>query len=311
MSLHTALLDLPGLLDNAGFNVEVADDWELGQCNSGSHYMWTDPDTHARSHDQPPSGYMVHHTATTATTPPPAGVSKANAWIGLKAGTRLYQATPVGAATIYFASAGPCRVSSGYGYRPAAWDYTFQDRRAPATAAGSDTDTALNRYVFNVEVVHPGNGTALDRDVWDHTVALGQTLHDMFGWTERTLGHKSWSKRKIDPYWTVGLPNDGTDCVVDIQDAIAGMPVEGDTMRKGDTGPNVLKLQNYLNRWLTTAGAGYPPTDPIAEDGIYGSGTEARVLLFQQWASLAETGFMSAFDMATLTMVIRPDRGDQ
>ncbi len=43
----------------------------------------------------------------------------------------------------------------------------------------------------------------------------------MFGWSERTLGHLSWSQRKIDPRWTVGKPNDGNACIIDIQNEIA------------------------------------------------------------------------------------------
>ena len=45
----------------------------------------------------------------------------------------------------------------------------------------------------------------------------------MFGWSERTLGHLSWSQRKIDPRWTVGKPNDGNACIIDVQNEIAAI----------------------------------------------------------------------------------------
>ncbi len=38
----------------------------------------------------------------------------------------------------------------------------------------------------------------------------------MTGFEEMTLGHTSWTQRKIDPYW-----NDDRECIVTIQDAIA------------------------------------------------------------------------------------------
>ncbi len=215
MANHTALADLPQKLTSLGLNVEVADGYDQGQGN----YLWTDPDTGQGSYDNPPSGYMVHHTAGSAATPPPHDTSKAGAWIGLKRGDRLYQEGG-GIPTIYLATAGPARVSSGYGYRPALWDYTFDDKRAPWDALGPDGDTAGNRYTFNVETVHRGDGSAIDIGVWEHVVGLGVALHQMFGWTERTLGHLSWSQRKIDPRWQVGRPNDGNACIIDIQDAI-------------------------------------------------------------------------------------------
>ena len=220
MSIHSALVDLPSILVNLGLQVWVGDDWLAGQCKGSDHYLWTDPDTNQKSHDFPPFGYMVHHTAGSAATPPPHDTSKANAWIGLERGGRLYQEGG-GVPTIYLASAGPCRISSGYGYRPSAWDYTFKDLRAPAHAQGGDGSTALNRYVFNMETVHRGDGSAIDPGVLEHVVGLGVALSQMFGWTERTLGHTSWSTRKIDPRWQAGLPNDGANCIIDVQDQIA------------------------------------------------------------------------------------------
>ena len=236
MTQHTALLDLPSHLANLGLNVVALDGWDEAQ---GS-YFWTDPDTNAQSYGQAPSGYMVHHSAGSSATPSvkdSAGTwSKANAWIGLYRGgdpIKLYQEGG-GDPLIVLVASGPARVSSGYGYRPAAWDFTFQDRRAPAHATGSDGSTALNRYVVNMETVHRGDGSEIAESVWSHVVGLGIGLHEMFGWNERTLGHTSWTKRKIDPKWSVGLPSDGADAIIGVQDAIA------------DIGP-----------------APDPPTDPI------------------------------------------------
>jgi len=211
MSRFTFLLDLPEILEGMGFNVEVAEDWEYGQ----GDYLWTNPHTGAGSYDGQPWGYMVHHSASSSATPPPHDTSKASAWIGLWRDGKLYQEGG-GVPTIYLASAGPARTSSGYGYRPAAWDYTFEQRRAPARAEGSDGDTALNRYSFNVETVHRGDGSPIDEGVLACVVGLGVALEQMCGLKEMTLGHRSWSQRKIDPYW-----NNDVDCIIPVQERVA------------------------------------------------------------------------------------------
>lgn len=226
MCVHTALEDLPTLLMDAGVNVIVAGGYLNGQCEGSDHYMFSDPDTGAGSHDEKPPGYMIHHTGSISATPPPAKTSKAGAWAGVYRDGKLFP-TGEGIPTIYLASCGPARVSSGYGFRPAAWDYTFKGLRAPAHAEGSDGSTALNRYSFNIEIVHPGDGGELDNGVWAAVVVLGQILESMFGLTEMSLGHTSWSTRKIDPKLSVGLPHDGADCIIDFQDAIGEIVPQG------------------------------------------------------------------------------------
>ena len=92
MSRHTALLGLPDVLRGFGLNVVVSDGWEEGQCKGNDHYLWTDPQTKAGSHSNPPSGYMVHHSGAaepTSATIPPVGTSKAGAWIVLMIRLRI------------------------------------------------------------------------------------------------------------------------------------------------------------------------------------------------------------------------------
>jgi len=226
--IHTFLLDLPEILEGMGFNVEVADGYDQGQGN----YLWTDPHTGVQSYHGQPSGYMVHHSASSSATPPPHDTSKASAWIGLWRDGRLYQ-DGGGIPTIYLASAGPARISSGYGYRPALWDHTFEQKRAPAKAQGSDGNTAGNRYTFNVETVHRGDGSPIDGGVLDAVVGLGIALEQMTGLKEMTLGHLSWSQRKIDPYW-----NNDRDCIIEVQERVAGH--NGGTMSKFVEAKNIV-----------------------------------------------------------------------
>jgi hypothetical protein len=205
------------VLEEMGLHVLVADNWLDGQGN----YLWTDPHTGVGSYDGHPWAYMVHHSASASATMPPHDTSKANAWIGLFRDGRLYQYGD-GVPTVYLASAGPARISSGYGYKPAAWDYTFQQRRAPARAEGADDGVALNRYAFNVETVCEGRGSRLDGGVWESVVGVGLALENLFGLREMALGHASWTRRKVDPEWTVGLPHDGRGAIIDVQNGIAG-----------------------------------------------------------------------------------------
>ena len=231
---HTALLDLPDILTSMGLNVLIADDWAQGQCQPVNqfHYCWTNPHTEiGGDHEEHPHAYMVHHSASRRATLPDHDTSKASAWAGLlRADGKLYQSGE-GSPSLYLASAGPARISSGYGYWPALSEYAFQGRRAPALAEGRDGDKAGNRYSFNIEGVHAGDGSAMDKGVWEHIVGLGIALEELFGMREITLGHRSWSGRKIDPNISVGLPHDGLESIIDIQEAIAnrsryGMPYE-------------------------------------------------------------------------------------
>ena len=288
LTQHTALLPLAGFLNRLGLNVVELDGWDEAQ---GS-YFWTDPDSGVQRFDMEPSGYMVHHSAGSHATPTVRDArgrwSVANAWIGLQRnpgdGT-LHHEGP-GEPLIVLVSAGPARTSSGFGFRPAAWDHTFQDRRAPAHAEGPDGDTALNRYVVNVETVHPGRGAAIDERVWAHVVGFGIGLHEMFGWNERTLGHTSWTGRKPDPEWSLGLPNDGRDAIVDVQNAIADIGpipippptngvdvylplIEGDGF---DVNPDRREDVRWLQMALRRAGLFDSPID-----GRYGPLTSAGV----------------------------------
>ncbi len=214
MAQHSAMLWLPDALVAAGVNVVVLDGWDEAQGN----YYWTDIDSGAQSYGGEPTCFMIHHTATTGATPSVkdgSGTwSKANCWAGLWRDGRLYQ-TGGGIPTVVFTSAGPARVSSGYGHGPTLSEVA-DDVRVPWDQTQPDTDMAANRYAWNVETVHVGDGSALDPGVYHALVVMGALLADRFGWSPwRTIGHLTWTTRKIDPYW------DGRhDIIVKIQDDI-------------------------------------------------------------------------------------------
>jgi len=215
MAMHTSLLWLPDALRAAGVNVIELDGWREAQ---GSYY-WTDLATDRDGLGEDPTCYMIHHTAGTSANPSvkdSSGTwSKANCWAGLWRDGRLYQ-TGGGVPTIVFVSAGPARVSSGYGHGPTLYQVAA-DVRVPYKQSASDTDMAANRYAWNVETVALGDGSDIDAGVEHALVVMGALLCDHYGWSPwRTIGHLTWTKRKIDPYW------DGMkDVIVTIQDAVA------------------------------------------------------------------------------------------
>lgn len=205
---HTALLGLPDELRGYGLNVVAMDGWDTAQ----GFYRWTLRDG-SKSYDNPPSGVMFHGTAGSVSRPvvrTRLGVwSKAGAWVGLDNGNGTLTATPkagsINRPTIYLTAAGPARYSAGRGYWPV-MEQMFDDTRPPLDAEGSTFPWKYaNRFTFNVENTHPNDGTAIDGGVFDHLVGLGVVLHRMFGWEERTLGHRSWTRRKpVDPWFTPG-----------------------------------------------------------------------------------------------------------
>jgi hypothetical protein len=205
---HTALLGLPDELRAYGLNVVAMDGWDTAQ----GFYRWTFPDG-SKSYDNPPSGVLFHGTAGSVSRPvvrTRLGVwSKANAWVGLDNGNGALTTHPIVGSinrpTIYLTAAGPARYSAGRGYQPVL-DMMRNDIRPPLDAEGSTFPWRYaNKHVFNVENTHPNDGSLIDDDVFDHLVGLGVVLHQMFGWTERTLGHRTWTRRKpVDPWFTPG-----------------------------------------------------------------------------------------------------------
>ncbi len=213
---HTAMQWLPGALRSAGVNVIELNGWEEAQ----GDYLWTDLDSGARSYDGKPTCYMIHHTGSVAANPfvgGPVAWSKANCWAGLLRDGRLYQ-DGGGEPTIIFTSAGPARISSGYGHGPTLHEVA-DDVRVPWDQPSSDTNMAANRYAWNVETVHAGDGGPINPGVEHSLAVMGALMCDRFDWSPyRTIGHLTWTKRKIDPYW------DGRrDVIVRVQDTIAMM----------------------------------------------------------------------------------------
>jgi len=252
------MLFLPDALRAAGVNVIELDGWKEAQ---GS-YLWTDIDSGRQAYDEDPTCFMIHHTASSSASPSvrdSSGTwSKANCWAGLWRDGRLYQ-DGGGIPTIVFTSAGPARVSSGYGHGPTLHEVAA-DVRVPYKQPYSDTDMAANRYAWNVETVALGDGSAVDSSVSHALVVMGALICDRFSWSPwRTIGHLTWSGRKIDPYW------DGQrDIIVYLQDAVA------EYMNDEPIGDEM------WNEWVIGLVEGYAEDAPFFEDTLMRWASEGK-----------------------------------
>ena len=292
----TLLVDLPAALEAAGVNVRTLPGWDT-PANPG--YVW-------REDDGNPAGAMHHHTASTAYTP---NRDKANGYAGLsyKGSDRLYQERylETGYEPVYtVANAFPAPISSGAGNIQ-----VLEKVRAGIEVTGRPGPDTPNWYgnthYHNTEYVLNGTGAPIDQEVWDMMVLVCQTLNDLMGWDRAMhIAHAHHTNRKID-LWGGQFSStnfDGYDLtLLALRDAM-----EGDYMKNGDTGINVTKWQDYLNRWATE----YQPHLPaIPEDGQFGPGTEDRTMLFQQFSNIDDTGTVGYFDTGTMAVAIGPDAG--
>lgn len=218
--MHTALVELPDLLRDLGTRTIVLDGWLQAQ---GS-YWWRDSVSGFQGADVAPSCYMIHHSAGTSARPvvrDAAGRwSVANAWIGLDRGDGVLRASGDGEATVVLTAAGPARYSAGQGYWPALQAAIADDRDPPLRAEGPDGAIAANRYAYSVEVVHPGDGGDIGPGVELAIADLGTALAELGRWeSPRLIGHRGWTRRKIDPRWTSRLDPD-TDPEIVLRDLI-------------------------------------------------------------------------------------------
>jgi len=296
MAQHTSMLWLPDALRGAGINVIELDGWDEAQGN----YYWTDLPGGHQGYGEEPTCYMIHHTASSSAHPEVKNSSgtwsKANCWAGLWRDGRLYQSGS-GTPTIIFTSAGPARISSGYGHGPTLHQVA-DDIRVPWDQPNSDTDMAANRYAWNVETTHEGTGGPIDPGVEHALVVMGALMCDRFDWAPwRTIGHLTWTKRKQDPYW-----DNRRDIIVHIQDAVAEMmgdvPV-GPEEPMENQGRNIL----YVEQGMSGMAVEYAQVQIVmAVKGIryYGNSNKAFVeaeapeLTFLEW-NQALTDYFSAW----------------
>ena len=307
--MATKLIDLPAALEAAGVNVRTLDGWEKPHY-SGT-YLW-------READGEPAGSMAHHTASSAYTP---NRDKANGYAGLsfRGSDRLYQERYEGdgyAAVYTIANAYPAPISSGAGDKgvlvKVRAGIEVRGRQGPDTSGWYG-----NTHYHNDEWILNGIGAPVDQEVWEMMVVVCQVKNELMGWTPfNHICHGHHTRRKVD-LWDGSKSDtnrDGFDLtMVALRQDMGGdfippiIPPEDEMLKSGDTGTNVQKWQNYLNRWAEEY---QPHLDPLVEDGSFGSRTETRTIEFQNFSAIANTGMAGYFDLGTMAVAIGPDTGE-
>lgn len=297
---HVWLLDKGRDLYNGEF------DWKVNK----QGYYWVDENGRHYAYQGEPVGHHNHHTASSGYTPfvrNASGKTKANAWAGLRRGTRLYQFDG-GVPTIALASAGPANYSAGAGNKEFL-AYCATDRRFHGPQRNAD-DAGFygNRHYWATEVIALGDGSPLADDMWDLLIEYNRALRDYLEWsTWRLGGHYDHTRRKIDlkvaqgnPY-SVGLLQ---DLIENTQPTTPPPPPPAgehtmNTIQYGDgfrasreKQPTVKAAQIML------AAAGFADSNTqdntCAADGLFGRGTEAAVKAFQGSKNLPQSGVVDA-----------------
>ncbi len=294
MTDHATLLWLPDALRDAGLAVAELHGWKLNQ----QGYYWTDEDdTHDR-YQGDPVGWMWHHTATSGFTPyvkNAKGQSKANLFMGLARGNRLYQEGG-GEPTVVFASGGPGNFTAGAGKRYVMRDLVARDRRfiGPQHQADDVPSWYGNRYYGSTETVHLGDGSLMHPGVWDMQLQVAVLLSEHFGWSAwRHIGHLDHTKRKVDPRvaqgapYTIGHMQDQVEALLSGPEAFMGW-----TMKEGDGVGRPLNCIRWAQAALNGFRAQHPSgsRDPIAVTGVFGPETTAAVTDYQRGAQFNRLG---------------------
>ncbi len=162
-----------------------------------------------------PEGVMQHHTAPPNPFPikrlygPPLFRTKCNmaTW-------------PDG--TLFLVAYKACNYSSGRGMKKVLVE-NVRPSIAPTHNATKSGLKGGNRYFWNFENSHPGDGSPIPPVQLDTIIAANIVVNDHFGLDpEQIISHAEWSRRKIDPYW-------GGSNRTAIEDIRAGVE-EGDDM---------------------------------------------------------------------------------
>lgn len=177
--------------------------WELsGWKVNEQGYYWTNIFTNQHNgYNGVANGHLNHHTASSGYTPfvkNSKGQTKANGWVGMRRGDRLYQSGD-GVPTIALTSAGPADYSAGSGVREYIKKLSRSEKAGKQTASDDDPKFYGNRYVWNTEIVCDGVGGQITQDSWDLLIVYNAALARLHDATQFWNGfHAGFTRRKID-----------------------------------------------------------------------------------------------------------------
>lgn len=159
-----------------------------------NYIEWEDWETRARYgpdlRDFTPIGLINHHTAGTDYYNPERLLTKCNFYV-----------SPDG--VTFILSAG-YQADSGYG------DPTVVERMVDDGPILPPTDTVHsqringNPFFVDIEVGHWGMGEPIPVIQRDELIRLNAAICDYYEWDPNTrlIGHKEWTRRKVDPRWS-------------------------------------------------------------------------------------------------------------
>ncbi|MDF2877495.1 MAG: peptidoglycan-binding protein [Clostridia bacterium] len=135
--------------------------------------------------------------------------------------------------------------------------------------------------VFNTYIQRPGVMQPLLAQYCDGVQS--QCPNWMTQWGSKDLGDQGYTADQIlrNFYGDINIPT--AETVEGIPESYPGAP-----LRLGDTGPNVRKIQEQLNR----IGDNYPLIPKVIADGVFGASTEEAVRTFQRIFHLTPDGII-------------------
>ncbi len=175
---------------------------------------------------------------------------------------------------------------------------------------GGSTKWSLHAYAIAIDIDYGNNpylrGHPIPRGfVQDSRFQLTEANVDAVEAIRNDRGESIWKWLG----WSIGdtmhfeadVPPDRCQPVTD--------PQEDDVLKPGDTGLDVAKWQNYLNRWSVLPTAGDYPWEPLAPDGQFGGATEAAVMDFQRWSHIEVDGIIDLTVCMSLSIVVKSTIG--
>ena len=191
--MYTWLTELPFYLNKWGVTWTPVDGWET-RATSTIRYV--------------PTGLINHHTAGPAWYPVDRLLTKCNLYID-----------PGG--LVHLISAG-YQADSGMGDKKVlARVLAKEPVRPPSDIQTSDRING-NPYFVDIEVGHPGDGSPIPPIQRQSLIRCNAAIVDYLKLDvpSQLLGHKEWTRRKIDPRWSL---NDEPDLMGDIREDTANL----------------------------------------------------------------------------------------
>jgi len=212
--------------------------------------------------DGEPEGVMQHHTAP----PNPYPIKKLYGppfyWI--KANMATHED-----GTLYMVAYKACNYSSGIGMKSVLVD-NVRKSIAPTHNATKWGIQGGNKYFWNIENSHPGDGSSIPQVQLDTIIVATQVVIDHFRMDpEQVISHAEWTSRKVDPKWN----GSNRFAIEQIREGVSGTPSQGGEeemlpLRPSSPREDIRSLQGRLN---TAFGAG------LKEDTVWGKFTENAV----------------------------------